>query len=269
MWALTVITDRLSFLKSSLMSRTSDSSGKPRWIKLLGGVLFLISLGGFFYFLTTPNSYPKNVSVSNVSSQSITLSWTTATPMETKVLLSEAGNLQILPVFFYSSIGDDRDKTGDLVRTRNVHYVTLKDLKPNTRYVARIYSGLRQVYEKKLTTGPAIVLNEPNLVYGKVLGEKSAPVANALVYLRMISKEGSSSALLSAMTNEQGKWSIEASNARIRNLKKGFNPLGVKYEMMIVDDGRGKRFKATTTPKFDKPWPNIVLQASGSAEVKE
>jgi hypothetical protein len=117
-------------------------------------------------------------------------------------------------------------------------------------------------------------LPDPNLVYGKVVSPKAihpersegsvsgnTGAEGVLVYLRLISKEGSSSALLSDITDEKGSWSIEISNSRIRNLKKSFPFKAVVSESVIVDDGKGKRFKASTGIKEDRPWPTIILQA--------
>lgn len=248
--------------------KTDDRPPRALWMKLGFGGLVIILTGVMLFVLSEPLSYPENISVSNVSSASITLSWTTDGPDETKVVLTEANLSQYLPFFFYRTIGDDRDRESGFNPKRNVHYLTLKDLKPSTRYIARIYSGLRQVHTQKLTTGPIINLPEPNLVYGKLLNGDQTAASGIPVYLRLVSKEGSSSALLSSLTNEKGSWSIEASNARIRNLGRAFNGRGVSYETLVVDDGMGNRFKATTIPGKDKPWPNIVLQASPSGGLK-
>jgi hypothetical protein len=264
-----------AFLEQTLKAKSPDSSGarsldRRSWkIKLAIAVGILLLLSLIFFVLTEPLSYPKNVSVSNVSSSSITLSWTTDLATPTKVSLVEPGILQYLPAFLYSSIGDDRDRNGKLEKKYLTHYVTLNNLKPNTRYLARIYVGVRQVYEQKLTTGPRVALQSPNLVYGKIVDAQKKGAEGVLVYLRLQQSQSSSSALLSAITNNQGKWSIETSNARVRNLQKSFDWSKASYEVLVADDGKGNRFSATTNSKADKPWPNIVLQASSSANIKE
>lgn len=241
----------------------------PLWAKLVFAGLLILLTALMLFVLSEPLSRPEKISVSNVSSSSITLSWTTDAPDETKVVLTEADFSQYLPFFFYRTITDDRDRESGFNPKRNVHYLTLKNLKPQTRYIAKIYSGLRQVHTRKLTTGPLLVFPQPNLVYGKILNPDKSPAAGALVYLRLVSKEGSSSALLSAITGDKGSWSIEASNSRTRNLQRSFNQKGVSFETLIVDDGRGNRFKATTIPGRDKPWPTVILQASSSANIKK
>lgn len=272
MGAFTALTKKILPIPASDTGYTSDPSnisGRPLWQKFIFIGVFLIVLGIFFFVLTEPLAYPKHVSVSNVSANSITLSWTTAVPTPTKVLLLEANIFQYLPFFYYATSGDDRDKAGEFDAKRNIHYVTLKNLKPGSRYIAKIYNGVRQVHEQKLTTGPQLILPDPDLVYGKILNADKTPAAGALVYLRLVSKEGSSSALLSALTDSKGSWSIETSNARIRNLKKSFDARGVRSESLVVDDGRGKRFSAGTSPKEDKPWPTVVLTSSSSGKVQK
>ena len=80
--------------------------------------------------------------------------------------------------------------------------MTIRGLKPGTRYVAKIDSGIREVYSQKLVTGPELSPATPDLVYGKVInsqtgGKNVDGAQGVLVYLRLVGKEGSSSALLS------------------------------------------------------------------------
>ena len=247
---------------------------RPWWQKILGALGMMALAVIIFLILTQPNAYPQDVRVSNVSSKSLTLSWTTPIPMETKVRVIEDGQFQFLPVFFYQSENDDRDEDFKIETKRSVHYVTIRGLKPGTRYVAKIDSGIREVYSQKLVTGPELSPATPDLVYGKVInsqtgGKNVDGAQGVLVYLRLISKEGSSSALLSGLTRDKGSWSIEASNARTRNLKRGFDQREVRYESLVVDNGIGKKFSATTLAGKDKPWPTIVLEASTSGGLKK
>lgn len=272
MQALTALIEKY-YKKSdnSLEEKATDPSKphQPLWLRVSFGVMLVFLTSAMVFVLSEPISRPKNISVTNVSSNSITLSWTTDAPDETKVTLSEANYSQYLPLFFYAASFDDREGREDFRVKRNTHYVTFKNLKPGKRYIAKIYSGMREVRTQKLVTGPVINLPAPNLVYGKILTETNAPARDTLVYLRLKGKEGSSSALLSAMTDSKGSWSIETSNARTRNLSQSFNWKGIDYEILVVDNGEGRRFRATTLSGEDKPWPNIVLTASKSAEVKK
>jgi hypothetical protein len=272
MQALTALTKQdLKKPDNSSTENPTDPSKKPQplWLKFSFGVTLILLSGSMIFVLSEPISRPKNISVSNVSSGSITLSWTTVSPDETKVTLSEANYSQYLPLFFYAAQYDDRDRGEGFRAKRNTHYVTLKNLKPGERYIAKIYSGMREVHTQRLTTGPLINLPSPNLVYGKILNPQNNPAPDTLVYLRLNSSESSTSALLSAVTDSKGFWSIETSNARTRSLTQSFNAREVGYEVLVVDQGNGQRFKATTRPGADKPWPNIILTASKSAEVKK
>jgi hypothetical protein len=122
---------------------------RPLWVKIAFGGAFLFFLGLFFYALSEPLSYPKNVSVSNVSSQSITMSWTTQFPDETKVVLTEADLSQYLPVFFYSALDDDRDQKDSFRPKRNVHYVSLKGFKAqHPLYCQNLFRHKKHSYSK-------------------------------------------------------------------------------------------------------------------------
>lgn len=247
---------------------------------ILRKLLFIIYKKGILLFLSflalivlslivlqfMPQAKIKNVSVSNVSSQSLTLSWTTDKDAETKVLISKDEKFPLIPLVANFKF-DDRDKTLRQTQKRKTHYITFSNLTPNTHYKIRIYQGLIGIYDQKVTTGSSLTVFSPNPVYGKVLkSDRKSPAEGVIVYLR-VAEASKSSALLSTLTNAEGRWSIDLSNARIRNLSKPFK-ISVKstFERAVLDDGSGKRYKLIVKVGKDKPWPTIVLRSPEQAD---
>ncbi|MBI4999485.1 fibronectin type III domain-containing protein [Candidatus Gottesmanbacteria bacterium] len=162
--------------------------------------LVLISfLGTFFVLLISfaREAKPENVKVTNITDQSLTLSWTTAKPTLGFVRFSG------------KKVFDDH------LRVSTVHHVTLKNLKPQTSYYYRLGGGFRLFkFDKEgkslpnIKTAPVLEkISQPRPAYGKVLTSEGKPAARVIVYL-----SPSSSSLISTLTNDQGNYSFDLSS---------------------------------------------------------
>ncbi|HBL52385.1 MAG: hypothetical protein A3D24_01475 [Candidatus Blackburnbacteria bacterium RIFCSPHIGHO2_02_FULL_39_13] len=239
-------------------------------------------------FVLEPTAKPQNVFISNISDHQATISWTTDKPTKGAVVASENGSFPILPIFVGEKLSrDDGEKGIKKTGFYTTHRVTVENLAPGKEYQFRIYEGWKNVYQEDFSTGPTLSsLANPNPVYGKIVDSNNKPIVGALVYLTVSDpaseikeektikdKDGKTkkevitkkvdvkdSSILSALTNSEGKWSIDLGNIRSKNLKS-IQPLSkISVEKLLVDAGRKGRAKAVAKPGMDKPWVDIVLK---------
>lgn len=223
---------------------------------ILGLLLFLLVIFLLYYILKLiePSGPPQNVLISNVTDHQVTITWTTQKPTKGALLVSDNGKFPILPIFT-KVFKDDGEKLLGKMNFYPTHKVTIDNLEPNKSYQFRIYQGWKKKYQGNFTTGPALSsINTPNPVYGRVISQDKKPVIGALVYF-----SASGSSLLSTLTNNEGRWSMDLANLRSRDLKNPFKIASSSAEMVIVDNSK-TRVKATTTTKQDNPWPDIILK---------
>lgn len=228
------------------------------------GVLIVVCIVviGLFLFVE-PQSKVERLLISNISDTGASVSWVTASA--TKGAVRIVPDKQKFPLFELTADShlDDRDAAGRREHFFTQHHVTLSDLAPNTTYTYRIYQGWRQVGEGRLRTGSSLSApSAPNLVYGTVVkADKKTPQIGSLVYLRLHDeKQKKSSAVLSTVTNQQGRWSIDMSQLRTADGKKVFTYDADTVEQLIVSASQQKTVKANTKIGADKPWPVMIVK---------
>lgn len=218
-------------------------------------VLFL-----YFLKLIEPTSAPQNILVTNITDHQATVSWTTANPTRGLVVISEDGNFPLLPTFAKTTYKDDGEKKIGRERFYVTHHVTIGDLTANKTYQYLIYQGWKKMIQGKFTTGSTLAsISTPNPVYGRVLSSDKKPLVGALIFLQAeTGKERS--ALLSTLTNIEGRWNLDLGNLRTGNLRTNFKIASKSAEMVTVEAGNRGKGKAFTAPGKDKPWPDIILK---------
>lgn len=232
-------------------------SKKLVWIFLIViGVILLLLYG---LKLIEPSSPLQNVTFSNITDHQITVSWTTVKPTRATIYVSKDGKFPLLPFLSKDIYKDDGEKTLNRAHFYTTHKVTVGNLEPNRTYSFRIYQDWKRIYPGTLVTGSTLnSINLPNPVYGRVLKSDRKPAIGVLVYFQATSS-ATPSALLSALTNKEGRWSLDLGNLRSKSLKSLFRISSSSAEIVVVDDGK-QRFKAQSEQGKDKPWPDIVLQ---------
>lgn len=224
-------------------------------------VAILIGLFCVFYYFE-PTASPKNIFITNKTDHQVNISWTTEKATRGVILISEDNKFPLLPILVKNLYKDDGEKNINKVGYYTTHYVTVGSLKPNKIYQFRVYQGLRNVFQGSFSTGSMLAnLPSPNPIYGRVLkADGKTPVAGSIVYFQA-KEASSSSALLSALTNTEGRWSIDLGNLRTLSYRKNF-PMGKKTrELLIIEAGDKGRVKSEAFVGLDKPWPDIVLKA--------
>lgn len=226
------------------------------WIIL--SLIFLVILlctGAVFLYIS--QSTPLNIAISNISDQQVTISWTTEKPVVGELMIRKSE--KEFPIVALGNIfsRDVRNRTA-----KTLHYQNQKDLKPNNSYYFRIYHNGIQVYQGRFIAAPTLKsMTAPYPVYGTILSpDKKTPLAGVIVFLKLRTpKESTPSAILSAQTNFEGRWTIDLANARTLNLKNTYALHNKIIEEVIVEAGKYGRVKSATSINKDQPWPNLIL----------
>lgn len=155
---------------------------------LLGlGIIFSGIASGLYLVLSqqvylsqaAPNLTPKNITITNITEDSVVISWQTNSPTASFITFGQKAADE-------ETVLDDRDNNLPASvgpKPHQTHYVTLKNLLPKTTYLFKIISG-------KLTSDPlkfeaaAPPANKSNFtpVIGSVLDEDT-PLNDGIVYL--------------------------------------------------------------------------------------
>lgn len=237
--------------------------------KLIIGVLSFVFLLLIFLYvlqLIEPSSTPQNVLVSNVTDHQVTISWTTRKATKGTLIIAADGNFPLLPSFAQKIYRDDGEKRLNKTNFYTTHYITIDNLSPNQTYQFIIYQGWKKKVQSSFATGSTLPsINTPIPVYGRVLAVDQKPVIGALIYFHATneasgSAQVTSSALLSALTNNEGRWAIDLANLRTAGLENSYLIGEKTIEEVTVDTGINNPVKAWTSTFSDNPWPDIILK---------
>lgn len=219
------------------------------------GVLFLQRKTSFSP-RAVPEFTPQNLTVTNVTDNSFTMSWLTDQP--TGGFLHYGANEADLD----STQGDDRDVLTGSVGSFETHHVTVRGLQPQTTYYVRIGSGdTGQLYDNngsayEVTTGSAVGAPPPaDTAYGQVETVAGTPAEGAIVYVTLpgvIPQSG--------LVKESGQWAVSLSTAFASDLK-GYGTYDADNEKvtLLVMAGVETQATAVTTTGNDQPVPLITL----------
>lgn len=137
---------------------------------------------------------PKDVRISNVTSNSFSISWITDTKISGFVKYGNTvGNMT-------------NTKVEESIDTSYTHMVNVSELTPQTDYFFKINSGENDFDNNGIAwQGQTAVSQEPGqptLISGSILLATGAAAKNAIVYITVNSK------LFSALTSQNGSWII-------------------------------------------------------------
>lgn len=100
----------------------------------LGLTLFLSGNAILFVTKAAAGSDPKNIQISNITDASFTISYTTDAP--------ETGSISYGPDTSLAQVAlDDRDQQASGAAEHQIHFITVKNLAPGTKYYYAIISG--------------------------------------------------------------------------------------------------------------------------------
>lgn len=238
--------------------------------------LIVIALGlGFILYnqnkkfeeLQFNNLQPKEITLSNISDNSITISWQTNDLSVGEVLWGEEQSLG-------QTQKDDRDSKK--ATSRLTHFVTIKGLKPETLYFFKVKNN-RFTYPEKpnkfktASSSPSSNnLNKP--IIGKVLDPTLAPVDEALIQLKIPSLS-----LISSFVTTGGNFILPLSNLRDNNQKEPFEIDNKTIADLEIQKGSLISIVKLPIPLGDYVLPPLVMGedldlsqvATASAKVKQ
>jgi len=193
---------------------------------------------------------PKDIKISNVSSDSITISWLT--------------DIQTTGFVKYGESQQNPDKIQEQEggSPSLAHLVRITDLKPDVPYFFKINSEGKEFDSNgiawKTQTGPPLSAPErAELISGNVLTATGAPSKNSLVYITI------GGTILSTLTSENGSWIIPISSARNSDLSQYMviDKANTLLEISVLA-GPNEISSVQIYPQSAKPVPSIVLGQS-------
>ncbi|MDP3955527.1 MAG: fibronectin type III domain-containing protein [bacterium] len=217
--------------------------------------LFMVQNGQVFFLRANPEYTPIQVKLTNVTEASFSVSWVTEKDATGFVKFGESS----------SSLGqtltDDRDQATSQTNNFLNHHVTIKNLKPATKYYfklgsqGRTYDNSGKPYE--ILTGPSLTGGPPpsDVASGTVLTADGAKAAGAVVYLSMANMTPQS-----ALVGADGTWLIPLSTALGANLSTFVSyDKKAQIEEIFVQGAQGVSATAIVTTGNDNPTPQITL----------
>jgi hypothetical protein len=236
-------------------------------------VSFTIGCLAFLYLTLIHPSVPiENVRLSNVSENSLSLSWVSYKPMKIRLFyspypfpLTAKIVLRVLPTSWVSRLFDLKvagDDFGPLETT--VHHITLKDLEPETEYYYLISTGLRfYTQDKEGNSLPTIKTSLsldsapfPYPCYGKILDfAEETPEDPILVYTF-----SENSSLVSTFTNSLGNYSLDLGSLRDKNSEK---LLDLNQNLLMILEVQGGQWGEKTQPLYlndCQPVGDLILE---------
>ncbi len=226
---------------------------------LVVGTIFIGTGGGVFAPRATPQTTPKNLKITNVKDTSLTVSFFTDEATAGFVKYGKSATE------LKTQASDDRDQLSGSVEQYSSHYITLRDLDPETEYF--FVAGTSSVPQFDNNGSPFSVRTAKRggnptaarTAYGTVNNSAGTPADGAVVYMNI-----PGAADLSSLVKVSGSWAIPLSNARTTDLSDyaNFQP---SDPVSIFVQGTHLSETATTqvTVAETQPVPTLVLSAEG------
>lgn len=228
---------------------------------LLGIVLIIVGIGALSYIIqsglqttgqaSTANQ-PDKIRITNVSETAFTVSYKTATSVPGTVAYGETPQLGSVAI-------DDKDQQSGNVTASTIHYITVKNLKPNTKYYFSITSGsgtfLNHGKPFDVTTASSLQeqpSQQPPLT-GKVILDTGTPLNIGIAY---VTAQGGQA--LSAPVKNDGSYIIPLNTMRLDTLSTylSFSDTMPLQILIVSDQGEST---VLLTPKQSNPVPLITL----------
>ena len=206
----------------------------------IGGIVtgvLLIKNPTYLGIAASGEELPTDVRMTNITDNSLTVSWTTAKATSGFVKYNDL------------VVSDDRDQERGNVGSYFTHIISLRGLKPSTNYKIKIGSGKSTNEGLEVVTGPTLRNPPPaDVIYGQVNTLGGDPADGALVYTQLPGVVPQV-----ALVKTSGSWVIPLSLARTTdltsfapydpqtsqiNLFVQAGPLGTSTKLLSLADAR-------------------------------
>ncbi|MBI5619957.1 fibronectin type III domain-containing protein [Candidatus Gottesmanbacteria bacterium] len=234
----------------------------PKKIPMVAGILLLVLLvggmvaGGERLFrqptVASGSIAPTNVTITNVTDSSFTVTWTTQLPATGAVEVQGVNDKKRVAF-------DERDTNARSLKKYTTHSITVRNLTPDAQYATTILSaGKARLTDGKpyqVNTAPtaAPVTSPLEPAYGMVTTAADAPADGALIYLTL---EGSQT--LSAVVKPSGTWMIPLNLVRTLDLSR-YLPVTERMTENITVVFNGDLTSAVGDTLNDAPVPTMVI----------
>lgn len=206
--------------------------------------VFLLQSQQVFRLGASPTLQPKNVTITNITDTSFSVSWTTDEP-----------------AVGYLRWGNNKPEntTDTQLQKSTTHHITIRGLEPQTSYLFDIYvDGQKYLNNNSswtVTTGAKLdPPTKSRVISGKIVDQSGAPVANALVYA-----QAENSVPLSTTTSADGQWFISLANARSQDKSNYANIDDQSILELFVEAGPTGNSAAKILVINANPTPEISL----------
>ncbi len=218
----------------------------------LGVIIFGIMAGVYlvlgeriFISRAAPDIKAQNITVTNITDDSVTISWQTQTPVVSFLTYGQANPNE-------QTILDDRDTK--LPSAHSIHYTTLKNLLPKTEYQYKIFSGKTSTDISKFTTATPVTSQTTfRPVIGSVIAEDK-PLDEGIVYLSM-----TDAILQSALIKTSGNFLITLSQVRKADLSEVFLPTDDTIVKLTIKSSEGESSLLFKLRDANKELPSIKI----------
>lgn len=210
--------------------------------------IFLVLKDQTFLSKAAPNLTAQNITVSNISDDSITISWQTSAPVSSFITYGIQNPSE--------TALDDRDINPPVEGPKNhsMHYVTIKNLLPKTTYQYKIVSGNSSSNIQSFTTSTPLT---SQIVQGPVIGsafDEGKPLEEAAAYLSIADATTQSS-----LVKLGGNFLIPISQIRKSDLSEGFSVTEETVAKLTILSTKGQASALFKLGDFAKGLPPITL----------
>jgi hypothetical protein len=178
-------------------------------VALVAGVFFLGEGPGVFAPRATPETTPKKIKITNVTDSGFTISFLTDESTAGFIKYGESASETT------SQTSDDRDQLTGTIGNYQTHHITVRGLKPGTKYFYTIGTGSRASFDNsgqpfELTTAKrAGAPSAAKTAYGSVVNPAGGPAEGSMVYVALPGVGE-----MSSLVKSSGSYAIALSNAR-------------------------------------------------------
>ena len=211
--------DKKSKKEKNVNGKADKKSAKKKIPTILGLLILIISLvagvllfgdgTGLFTPRATPETTPKNITVSNVTDKSFTVSF--YTDEETIAFIKYGQSVNDVK----QQASDDRDQLSGVIKAYRLHHLTVRGLESNKEYYYYLGTGSNTTFDNagspykiKTASNPGGASPNNQTIYGTVIQNNGRPGEGAIVFVTL---EGAGT--LSTLVKSSGSWAVSLANA--------------------------------------------------------
>ncbi len=244
---------------------------------LMSAFMLLVVVSCYLAFYVTDNGGGvSSIKLSNLTSNSVTVTWVTSSPTISKVYLSNTDSWPVLTERIgKQSFYDDRDTEqnhegkfvlkDDAPKEYVTHSVTLRDLEPQTQYYFKVGGGVKLFGgedDSFKTTAVTDSVTVPDPVYGKIAGLNGKEPTDGIVSYHIFVLDGEhevASGVLSTTISKDSTWSGDLGLPYLQfSLLKKDVPISTASLWVEVVTELGKAVYKFPLDSY-KPLPDIFL----------